>query len=251
MNLVIPAAYPERVSDDLRIGPDDIARCGWVGDDPDYQRYHDDEWGRPLHGDRALFEKVSLEGFQAGLSWITILRKRTRFREAFAGFEPLAVAAFGDADITRLMGDAGIVRNRAKIEATISNARLVTAMDPGELDRLLWSFAPTPGARPRSFADVPATTPESIAMSKALRRRGFRFVGPTTMYALMQSAGMVDDHLQGCWRSGTSVGNQPVLQQRETDRHQEQGDPVDECAGPAGPATAGGDEADHRHEGPQ
>lgn len=130
MNLVIPAAYPERVSDDLRIGPDDIARCGWVGDDPDYQRYHDDEWGRPLHGDRALFEKVSLEGFQAGLSWITILRKRTRFREAFAGFEPLAVAAFGDADITRLMGDAGIVRNRAKIEATISNARLVTAMDP-------------------------------------------------------------------------------------------------------------------------
>ncbi|WP_431803706.1 DNA-3-methyladenine glycosylase I [Microbacterium sp. bgisy203] len=190
---------------DLRTGPDGLARCGWVGDDPEYRRYHDEEWGRPLHGDRALFEKMSLEGFQAGLSWITILRKRPRFREVFAGFEPEAVAAFGGDDIERLMGDAGIIRNRAKILATIGNAQLVTAMDAGELDALMWSFAPParPEAqRPVAFADVPATTPASDALSKELRRRGFRFVGSTTMYALMQSAGMVDDHLVGCHRAG-------------------------------------------------
>ncbi len=197
--------YLDDVIDELRIGPDAVVRCGWVGDDADYRRYHDEEWAVPLHGDRELFEKMSLEGFQAGLSWITILRKRPRFREAFAGFEPETVAGFGDDDIARLMADAGIVRNRAKIEATISNARLVTQMRPGELDELLWSFAPQPRPRPRSFADVPATTPESEAMSKALRKRGFRFVGPTTMYALMQSAGMVDDHLQECWRSLADV----------------------------------------------
>ena len=190
------------MSSDIRLGPDDIPRCAWVGDDVEYRRYHDEEWGTPLHGDRALFEKLSLEGFQAGLSWITILRKRPRFREAFAGFEPEAVAAFDQSDIERLMADAGIVRNRAKIEATISNARLVTTMAPGELDALLWSFAPPrAGARPQTFADVPATTAESNAASKALRKRGFRFVGPTTMYALMQSAGMVDDHVAGCWRA--------------------------------------------------
>lgn len=187
---------------DIRLGPDDNLRCAWVGDDPEYRRYHDEEWGTPLHGDRALFEKLSLEGFQAGLSWITILRKRPRFREVFAGFEPEAVAAFGQPDIERLMADAGIVRNRAKIEATISNGRLVTTMAPGELDQLLWSFAPPRGrARPHALADVPATTAESNALSKALRKRGFRFVGPTTMYALMQSAGMVDDHVVGCWRA--------------------------------------------------
>jgi DNA-3-methyladenine glycosylase I len=144
---------------------------------------------------------MSLEGFQAGLSWITILRKRPRFREVFAGFAPATVAAFGDADITRLMDDAGIVRNRAKIEATISNARLVTELADGALDALLWSFAPAARPSPASFAEVPAVTPESTAMSKELRRRGFRFVGPTTMYALMQSGGMVDDHVMGCWRS--------------------------------------------------
>lgn len=190
---------------DLRTGPDGLARCGWVGDDPEYRRYHDDEWGRPLRGDWALFEKMSLEGFQAGLSWITILRKRPRFREVFAGFEPAAVAAFGDDDVERLMADAGIIRNRAKILATISNAQRVTAMDAGELDTLMWSFAPAarPEAnRPVAFADVPATTAASDALSKELRRRGFRFVGPTTMYALMQSAGMVDDHLVGCHRAG-------------------------------------------------
>ncbi len=186
---------------DIRLGPDGIPRCAWVGDDAEYRRYHDEEWGRPLHGDRALFEKLSLEGFQAGLSWITILRKRPRFREVFAGFDPDAVAAFVPADVERLMQDAGIVRNRAKIEATISNARLVTGMAAGELDALMWSFAPETHVRPGGFAEVPATTPASDAMSRALRKRGFRFVGPTTMYALMQSAGMVDDHIAGCHRA--------------------------------------------------
>ncbi|KAA9130348.1 DNA-3-methyladenine glycosylase I [Microbacterium caowuchunii] len=187
---------------DVLLGLDDRARCAWVGADPEYLRYHDEEWGTPLHGDRALFEKMSLEGFQAGLSWITILRKRPQFREAFAGFEPALVAEFGPADIDRLMADAGIVRNRAKIEAVIGNARLVRSMAPGELDALMWSFAPSATSRPpQTFADVPATTPESVALSKELRRLGFRFVGPTTMYALMQSAGMVDDHVAGCWRA--------------------------------------------------
>jgi len=185
----------------LIAGPDRRERCGWVGDDPEYRRYHDEEWGTPLHGDRALFEKMALEGFQAGLSWITILRKRPRFREVFAGFVPELVAEFDESDVERLMADAGIIRNRAKIEATIGNARIVRSMAEGELDELMWSFAPVPGIRPASFADVPAVTPESTAMSKELRRRGFRFVGPTTMYALMQSAGMVDDHVVGCWRA--------------------------------------------------
>ncbi|WP_460775545.1 DNA-3-methyladenine glycosylase I [Microbacterium sp. GXF7504] len=186
---------------DLLTGPDGRDRCAWAGADPEYQRYHDQEWGRPLHGDRALFEKMSLEGFQAGLSWITILRKRPRFREVFADFEPGVVAGFGADDVERLMADAGIIRNRAKILAVIGNAALVAAMAPGELDALLWSFAPPARPRPRAFADVPAVTPESAAMSKTLRARGFRFVGPTTMYALMQSAGMVDDHVEGCWRA--------------------------------------------------
>lgn len=185
----------------LIIGTDGRARCAWGGSDAEYQRYHDEEWGVPLHGDRPLFEKMSLEGFQAGLSWITILRKRPRFREVFAGFVPQAVAEFDDDDVERLMADAGIIRNRAKILAAIDNARLVTQMVDGELDELMWSFAPDHGIRPRSFDDVPAVTPESTAMSKELRRRGFRFVGPTTMYALMQSTGMVDDHVEGCWRA--------------------------------------------------
>ena len=187
---------------DIRVGDDGLSRCAWVGDDAEYRRYHDEEWGRPLHGDRALYEKLSLEGFQAGLSWITILRKRPAFRVAFAGFDPATVAAFDESDIERLMADAGIVRNRLKIEAVISNARLVADLEEGALDALLWSFAPAPGRpRPRAFADVPATTPESDAASRALRTAGFRFVGPTTVYALMQSAGMVDDHVVGCWRA--------------------------------------------------
>ena len=185
----------------MRLGPDGLLRCGWVGEDAEYRRYHDEEWGRPLHGDRALFEKMSLEGFQAGLSWITILRKRPRFREVFAGFEPATVAAFDESDVERLMGDAGIIRNRAKILATIGNARLVTEMAPGELDAFMWSFAPASHRRPSSFAEVPATTTESDAMSQALRKRGFRFVGSTTMYALMQSSGMVDDHVARCHRA--------------------------------------------------
>jgi DNA-3-methyladenine glycosylase I len=189
------------VSTDVRLGADGRARCAWVGDDLEYARYHDEEWGVPLHGDRALFEKMSLEGFQAGLSWITILRKRPRFREVFEGFAPEAVAGFGEDDIARLMMDAGIIRNRAKIEATISNARLVLELEPGELDTFMWSFAPASHRRPSTFAEVPATTPASDALSKSLRKRGFRFVGPTTMYALMQSAGMVDDHVDGCWRA--------------------------------------------------
>ncbi|WP_375138694.1 DNA-3-methyladenine glycosylase I [Microbacterium halimionae] len=187
---------------DVRVDADGIARCGWVGEDVEYCRYHDEEWGNPLHGDRALFEKLSLEGFQAGLSWITILRKRPRFREDFAQFDPETVAAFGPDDIERLMADAGIIRNRAKIIATIANAQIVTQMASGELDDFIWSFAPaTPRPRPRVLAEIAATTPESEAMSKALRKRGFRFVGPTTMYALMQSGGMVDDHVAGCWRA--------------------------------------------------
>ncbi len=190
---------------DLVHGDDGRARCGWCGDDPEYRRYHDEEWGEPLRGDRELFEKISLEGFQAGLSWITILRRRPTLRAAFAGFDIDAVAAFDDADVDRLMADPGIIRNRAKVLATIGNARLVremTAERPGALVDLVWGFAPPPRAtRPRTLAEIPATTPESAALSRELRGRGFRFVGPTTMYALMQSAGLVDDHVAGCWRA--------------------------------------------------
>ena len=187
---------------------DDLERCGWAGTDPEYRRYHDEEWGFPLHGDRPLFEKISLEGFQAGLSWITILRRRPAFRELFHGFEIDTVAAMTPDDVDRLMTDTGIIRNRAKIEATIGNARAVqqlTAGDPGALDRLVWSFAPAAHARPATLSDIPAVTAESTALSKALRARGFRFVGPTTMYALMQSAGLVDDHVAGCWRTAEAV----------------------------------------------
>lgn len=189
---------------DLVVADDDRARCGWVGDDPEYRRYHDEEWGRPLHGDRALFEKISLEGFQAGLSWITILRRRPTFRAAFRDFDIDAVADFDERDVERLMNDAGIIRNRAKVEATISNARVTRELittEPGALDRLVWSFAPAAAPRPPGLADVPAVTPEATALSAALKKRGYRFVGPTTMYALMQSAGLVDDHVAGCWRA--------------------------------------------------
>src|SRR4051794_27282371 len=158
-------------------------RCWWAGSTPEYQRYHDEEWGRPEHHDRALYEKLCLEAFQSGLSWLTILRKRESFRTAFAGFEIERVAAFGDADVARLMGDAGIVRNRAKIEAAIHNARAVAMLDT-PLSELLWSFAPEPRPAPRSREDVPAVTPESTAMARELKRRGLRFVGPTTAYAL-------------------------------------------------------------------
>jgi DNA-3-methyladenine glycosylase I len=170
-------------------------RCWWGASTPEYVVYHDEEWGRPVHDDRALFERLCLEAFQSGLSWLTILRKREAFRAAFAGFEIERVAAFGDDDVARLMADAGIVRNRAKIEAAIANARAAAGLPLGEL---LWSFAPASRPRPRTPADIPAVTPESTAMAKELKRRGFRFVGPTTAYALMQACGLVDDHLEGC-----------------------------------------------------
>jgi DNA-3-methyladenine glycosylase I len=180
------------------IGADGLARCPWGASAPDYLPYHDTEWGKELHGDTALFERVSLEAFQSGLSWITILRKRPAFRVAFAGFDPARVALFDEADVERLLADAGIVRNRAKVLATIANARAVLDLD-GSLDELLWSFAPRPPRpAPRGFGDVPAVTDESTAMAKALKRHGFRFVGPTTAYALMQATGMVNDHLADC-----------------------------------------------------
>jgi DNA-3-methyladenine glycosylase I len=185
----------------LIVGDDGRARCAWVGDDAEYRRYHDEEWGRPLRDDRALFEKICLEGFQAGLSWITILRRRPAFRAAFRGFEIDRVAAFSERDVEALLADERIIRHRGKIEAAIGNARATLALDV-PLTELVWSFAPPPAsARPSTFADIPAITPESKALSGALRSRGFRFVGPTTMYALMQSAGLVDDHLVGCWRA--------------------------------------------------
>ena len=172
-------------------------RCWWARSTPEYIAYHDEEWGRPVRDDRALFEKLSLEAFQSGLSWLTILRKRESFRAAFAGFEIERVAAFGEDDVARLLEDAGIVRNRAKIEATIANAQAALELDVG-LGELRWSFAPPARPRPRSGDEVPASTPESKAMARELKRRGFRFVGPTTAYALMQACGLVDDHLEGC-----------------------------------------------------
>jgi DNA-3-methyladenine glycosylase I len=173
----------------------DRQRCGWATSAPEYVAYHDDEWGRPLHGDRALFERLSLEAFQSGLSWLVILRKRPAFRRAFAEFDIATVARFGPDDVERLLTDQGIVRNRAKIEATIANARAVAHHVPEGLDALLWSFAPAeqPQWAPR------ATSPESVTMAKELKRRGFRFVGPTTGYALMQAVGMVNDHEPSCW----------------------------------------------------
>jgi DNA-3-methyladenine glycosylase I len=187
-------------SDGLVAGPDGRLRCWWGASTPDYVAYHDEEWGRPIRDDRGMYERLCLEAFQSGLSWLTILRKREAFRAAFADFEPAAVAAFGDGDVARLMADAGIVRNRLKIDAAIANAKVVAAMerDGESLAELLWSFAPAERPAPRTPADVPAVTPESTAMAKELKRRGFRFVGPTTAYALMQASGIVNDHLDGC-----------------------------------------------------
>ncbi|MBF6424488.1 DNA-3-methyladenine glycosylase I [Nocardia cyriacigeorgica] len=176
----------------------DPVRCPWSLESQLYRDYHDTEWGRPLHGDDAMFERLCLEAFQSGLAWITILRKRPAFRAAFAGFAIEKVARFDDSDRARLLADPGIVRNRAKIDAAIANARVALELDTS-LDELIWSFAPPPRPRPRTLADVPAITPESTALAKELKRRGFRFVGPTTAYALMQATGLVDDHLADCW----------------------------------------------------
>ena len=186
---------------------DGRTRCSWADfsgerwatdDSVLYRDYHDTEWGQPLRGDRELFERMTLEAFQSGLSWLIILRKRDNFRTAFQRFDADVIARFGDGDVERLMADAGIVRNRAKIEATIANARAIADLDVG-LSELLWSFAPEPRPRPGAMSEVPAVTPESTAMAKELKRRGFKFVGPTTAYALMQATGMVDDHLASCW----------------------------------------------------
>ena len=182
-------------------GSDGRLRCGWAVSSAEYERYHDEEWGTPLRGDDALFERLCLEAFQSGLSWLTILRKRPAFRAAFAGFSIDAVAAFGPDDEARLLADAGIVRNRAKVAAAIGNARAAQRVPEG-LSALLWSFAPAgPRSRPATLADVPATSPESVAMARELKRRGFVFVGPTTAYALMQATGMVDDHVADCFRA--------------------------------------------------
>ncbi|WP_276309193.1 DNA-3-methyladenine glycosylase I [Nakamurella deserti] len=180
-------------------GNDGRPRCSWATSTEEYVRYHDEEWGTELHGDDALFERLTLEAFQSGLSWITILRKRDNFRAAFAGFSIAEVAAFTAADEERLMADAGIVRNRAKIVAAIANARAARALPEG-LDRLLWSYAPEPAARRLDVAEVPSTTPTSTRMARDLKRLGFSFVGPTTAYALMQATGMVFDHPPTCWR---------------------------------------------------
>lgn len=191
---------------DLVLDPDGTARCGWCGDDPLYRAYHDDEWGRPLTGDDAVFELLTLEGFQAGLSWLTILRKREAFRRAFAEFSIERAAGFDERNVERLLADAGIVRHRGKIEATIGNAGAALEL-PGGLSDFVWEFAPSRRqGRPASLGDLPSATPESIALSKALKHRGFGFVGPTTVYAFMQSAGLVDDHLEGCHFAGAEAG---------------------------------------------
>ena len=183
------------------VAEDDLTRCSWATSAPEYVPYHDEEWGTPLHGDDALFERLCLEAFQSGLSWLTILRKRPAFRAAFAGFSIDAVAAFSADDEARLLADAGIVRNRAKVAAAIANARAAQQVPEG-LSVLLWSFAPTASRpRPATIAEVPATSRESVAMAKELKRRGFVFVGPTTAYALMQATGMVDDHVADCFRA--------------------------------------------------
>ncbi|MET8631206.1 DNA-3-methyladenine glycosylase I [Streptomyces sp. NPDC004096] len=181
-------------------GPDGVLRCPWALSTEDYVAYHDEEWGRPVRGDDALYERLSLEAFQSGLSWITILRRREGFRAAFADFRIAKVAAFTEADQERLLTDPGIIRNRAKISATLANARVLAGWAPGELDELIWSFAPDRASRPapKTLSDVPAVTAESTALSKALKGRGIRFVGPTTAYALMQACGLVDDHLADC-----------------------------------------------------
>lgn len=188
---------------DVVVGDDGLARCAWGASTAEYRAYHDSEWGRPVDDDDRIYEKLCLEGFQAGLSWLTILRKREGFRDAFARFDAAAVARFGDADVERLVGDARIIRNRAKIVAAITNARATVALrEQGtSLAAVVWRHRPAKSRTPRAFADLPASTPESRALSAELRRRGFAFVGPTTVYAAMQALGVVDDHVRGChWR---------------------------------------------------
>ena len=192
MSVTAPGAQP---------GPDGLLRCPWGLSSPEYLTYHDEEWGRPVRDDAGMFERLSLEAFQSGLSWLTILRKREGFRSAFSGFDIGAVAKYGPDDVTRLLGDAGIVRNRAKIEAVIGNARAALTV-PGGLAALVWSYAGGPDRAPATLADIPASTPESKALAKELKRRGFSFTGPVTVYATLQACGAVDDHLELCFRRG-------------------------------------------------
>ncbi len=182
-------------------GPDGRLRCPWGIAPPEYLSYHDEEWGRPVTDDQGMFERLCLEGFQSGLSWLTILRKRANFRAAFRDFDIEVVASFGPADVTRLLADAGIVRNRAKIEAAIANARAALEL-PGGLAAAVWRYADPGAPAPRTVADIPATTAGSVALARELRRHGFRFVGPTTVYATLQACGLVDDHLEDCFRRG-------------------------------------------------
>jgi DNA-3-methyladenine glycosylase I len=185
------------------VGPDGVARCPWGAGDPVNLTYHDTEWGMRVSGESAHLERLTLEAFQSGLSWRTILLKRDNFRAAFAGFDADTVAAYGPPDVERLMADAGIVRNRRKVDAAIANARATVALrEQGGLEAFIWSFRPEPGPAPRTTADVPTTSPESLALSKALKKAGFAHVGPTTMYALMEAIGLVDDHLEDCHRRG-------------------------------------------------
>ncbi len=187
------------------VGEDGLARTPWAYGDPLLLKYYDTEWGLPVRDESGLFERLSLEGFQAGLSWLTILKKRERFREVFADFDVDTVAGYGDAEVTALLDDPGIIRHRGKIEACIGNARAIIALrDSGGISELIWSFRPAQTPTPQTIAEVPTTSPESTALSKALKRRGFRFVGPTTMYALMEAVGMVDTHLVGSHRRGAS-----------------------------------------------
>ena len=190
---------------DVVLGEDGLARPAWAANDPLLREYYDTEWGMPVRDERGLYERISLEAFQAGLSWATILRKRPAFRAAFHDFDPDAVAAFTPADVERLLADSGIVRNRLKIAAAITNARATIDLrrDGGLVD-FVWSFRPADTPRPRTLADIPTQTPQSLALSKALRKRGFAFVGPTTMFALMEAIGIVDTHLLDSHRRGSS-----------------------------------------------
>lgn len=196
---------PPGATDGVVVGPDGLARTPWATGDPLLLAYYDTEWGLPVRDERGLFERLSLEAFQSGLSWLTILRKRPAFRAAFADFDPDAVAAFDDADVARLMADAGIVRNRAKVLATIGNARATLALrERSGLADLIWSFQPDDTPRPTRMEEVPTRSRESLALSEALRKEGFSFVGPTTMYALMEAVGIVDTHVLGSYRRGAS-----------------------------------------------
>lgn len=203
---------------DLTTGPDGVVRCAWPGlAHADYRDYHDREWGKPVHGESALLERLCLEGFQSGLSWLVILRKRPAFRRAFAHFDAEKIAAFTEADVERLLADEEIVRNRRKIEATIQNARATMMLrEQGGLEELLWTHAPEPSPRPRRFAEVPSQTAESELLAKRLRKVGFAQLGPTTVYAAMQACGLVDDHLVGCFRAGASRSGSRVTGLRAT-----------------------------------